>query len=95
MMPADHAEAILAELAHLPPPAPDPRRTERTRQRCRTLLATRHRRRDAVSANVDAGRRRLLPVVAGAFGLLLAIYVTALVATSLSLRSLVSPPPLP
>jgi hypothetical protein len=73
------------ELKRLPSLAPDPRRAERVRVRCRAQLGQ-SRKREARKERIRVlGRRVLAPVIVGGFCIL---YLAALVAATLRLHGL-------
>jgi hypothetical protein len=84
----DDDEATVERLAWLPGLSSDPVRADRTKQRCRALLSHRqHRASEHAFPRVSA-RRRLAPVIVGAFCVFYVVYVCALVATTLRLQDL-------
>jgi hypothetical protein len=85
----DGDEATLELLAWLPGLSSDPARADRTRRRCRALLNHRqHRAGEQVVPRSSVVRRRLAPVIIGAFCVFYIVYVGALVATTLRLQNL-------
>jgi hypothetical protein len=85
----DCDEATLERLVWLPGLSPDPVRAERTRRCCRALLSHRqHSTRKQFLPRVSIARRRLAPVIIGAFCVFYIVYVGALVATTLRLQDL-------
>jgi hypothetical protein len=86
-------DSLLTGLSTLPP---DPVRSARTRQRCRTALQRRVRVADPVGDERGAGSGRRQPTgaelafrksLAGAVGILCVVYVAALIAITMSLQS--------
>jgi hypothetical protein len=86
----DFDEARLERLAGLPILAPDPKRAERTRRLCRARLRRRQRGLEQLVSQVDIARRGLRPIVVSAVCVFCIVYVSALVATTLRLRDLLS-----
>lgn len=78
----DTCDASLEKLERLQSLAPDPRRAERVRARCRTQLARSRRRTARTAVMTGFARRVLAPVVVGGFCVL---YVAALLTTTLRL----------
>ena len=69
----------------LPQLLPDRDRAERTRLRCRAVLARRHQRHVVAQGMI---RRAVTSAAVGTLGLLYALYVADLVAKTLSFRNL-------
>lgn len=75
----------LVDAESLTPLAPDPRRSERTRDMCRRTLARQRHRRDRHAERKARAIRVLTPLIVGACGLL---YAAAFLVTTLQLEDL-------
>jgi hypothetical protein len=76
-------DARVEHLAELPILAPDPARADRTRRRCRALLARQHRRADQVARRTDTARRGVVRAIVATLCVFLVVYLTALAATAI------------
>ena len=74
-------------LARLPPVAADAVRADRTRQRCRALLARERRGRKRLRTEVARAATVLRPVAVGVFCVFCLVYVGALLVTAVLLES--------
>jgi hypothetical protein len=74
-------------VAQLPISAPDAVRAGRTRRRCHALLERRSQWGD-VASRIDIPRRALAAVIVGGFCVFFAVYVNALVVTTLHLQGM-------
>ena len=83
MTPYDNHDATLERVERLQSLAPDPRRAERVRVRCRTQLARDPQRPAHTAVRTGFARRVLAPVVVGG---LCVFYFVALVTTALRLH---------
>ncbi|HET9358947.1 MAG TPA: hypothetical protein VFO58_04315 [Vicinamibacterales bacterium] len=86
MMSDDLGTAASSHLASLSHAVPDSRRAERTRLRCRARLVRRQRRRNHAASTIRLARGVLTAVAVGGFVALCVLYVSSLVATTVSLE---------
>ncbi|MGQ0737209.1 MAG: hypothetical protein ACT4QD_26630 [Acidobacteriota bacterium] len=86
----DNDEATLEQIALLPTLVPNPMLADRTRERCRSLLGHRQRRRHRVVSHIDTVRRGLAAAIVWALCVGVMVYVSALVATAVQLRGVFS-----
>jgi hypothetical protein len=78
-------DLILEELSRLPPLAPDPERSERTRRACHARLSRNAQSRERTENAIAFAERVAAPFIIGIFS---AMYAVALIATALRLGEL-------
>ena len=76
MTPDESRDPVLIGLGRFGTLTPDPRRSERVRARCHSMLTRRHQRAARAARGVNVARRVIEPALVGGFGL---IYLSAMI----------------